>query len=340
MADLFNEWPTWGETGELPADGFSYARGDRVNEKHFDGLWNTLRVQQEDTHDALRRRIHDFYGNVILGEGGTVTKDSGRTVTIDSLSAYVGGEHLFAYSTDYTLPANSGTTNNVYNVYYSRSGSLQATTDESGISDNDLILAEVTVDTSNEITDIQNVANHFSKVVSSETQPSMNDGDIWLNSENQRIFTQFGGSPKEIATVDTLNDHINDSSNPHSVTANQTGAYSQSQADFRFVARNNNYVLKHIDSGSESWSSQTLGTGEALRNVPQLPKGIGDTIDGETIEGIVVSNNMKFGSNDLFPSCDVLADDRLVVMALNIAGNQISSGSVQIDWEAYAVVNV
>ena len=48
-----NRFPTWGEEGEFPPDGFFYTGGDQVNEKHLDALWHNVERLETDTRDAL-----------------------------------------------------------------------------------------------------------------------------------------------------------------------------------------------------------------------------------------------------------------------------------------------
>lgn len=51
---ITDRFPTWGENGEFPADGFFYEGGDQVNEKHLDALWNNIREFEVETRDALQ----------------------------------------------------------------------------------------------------------------------------------------------------------------------------------------------------------------------------------------------------------------------------------------------
>jgi len=48
-----DRFPTWGEAGESPPDGFFYTGGDQVNEKHLDYLWDNLDALRDDANAAL-----------------------------------------------------------------------------------------------------------------------------------------------------------------------------------------------------------------------------------------------------------------------------------------------
>jgi hypothetical protein len=48
-----NRFPTWGEEGEFPPDGFFYSGGDQVNEKHLDALWYNIEQLETETRSAL-----------------------------------------------------------------------------------------------------------------------------------------------------------------------------------------------------------------------------------------------------------------------------------------------
>lgn len=50
---ITDRFPSWGEAGESPADGFFYSGGDQVNEKHLDYLWNSVRGLEDDVQAAL-----------------------------------------------------------------------------------------------------------------------------------------------------------------------------------------------------------------------------------------------------------------------------------------------
>jgi hypothetical protein len=78
-----DRFPTWGETGESPPDGFFYGGGDQVNEKHLDYLWNSIDALREDTNAALSDLDSDADGVVdetdAVTSGGSLLGDLNAT---------------------------------------------------------------------------------------------------------------------------------------------------------------------------------------------------------------------------------------------------------------------
>ena len=64
MWSITERFPTWGEEGEFPIDGFFYEGGDQVNEKHLDALWNGLKEFENETRAALEDIDSDSDGIV------------------------------------------------------------------------------------------------------------------------------------------------------------------------------------------------------------------------------------------------------------------------------------
>lgn len=62
--DITDKFPSWGEAGEFPVDGFFYQGGDQVNEKHMDALWNALKNQEDEIQAALLDIDSDKDGEV------------------------------------------------------------------------------------------------------------------------------------------------------------------------------------------------------------------------------------------------------------------------------------
>lgn len=92
---ITERFPSWGETGEFPADGFFYEGGDQVNEKHLDALWNGIDGLEEDVQAALNDIDSDADG--IVDETDTVT--AGGNLKGDLLA--VGGEIIWDESEGY-----------------------------------------------------------------------------------------------------------------------------------------------------------------------------------------------------------------------------------------------
>lgn len=78
-----DRFPTWGESGESPPDGFFYSGGDQVNEKHLDYLWNSIDALRDDTNTALSDLDSDADGVVdeadALTSGGQLLGDLNAT---------------------------------------------------------------------------------------------------------------------------------------------------------------------------------------------------------------------------------------------------------------------
>jgi hypothetical protein len=74
-----DRFPTWGETGESPPDGFFYEGGDQINEKHLDYLWDNLDALRDDANAALTDIDSDSDGVVdeadALTNGGSLLGD-------------------------------------------------------------------------------------------------------------------------------------------------------------------------------------------------------------------------------------------------------------------------
>lgn len=92
---ITERFPSWGETGEFPADGFFYEGGDQVNEKHLDALWNGVNGLEEDLQAALNDIDADADG--IVDETDTVT--AGGNLKGDLLAG--GGEIIWDESQGY-----------------------------------------------------------------------------------------------------------------------------------------------------------------------------------------------------------------------------------------------
>lgn len=95
---ISDQFPPWGDTGERPSDNKNYAGGDQVNEKHFDYLWYSCGVIENDVRAALTDIDSDKDG--IVDEADTLT--AGGNLKGD-LTA-VGGEIIWDESAGY-IPA-------------------------------------------------------------------------------------------------------------------------------------------------------------------------------------------------------------------------------------------
>jgi hypothetical protein len=90
-----DRFPTWGENGEYPANGFFYEGGDQVNEKHQDALWNGIKNFEQNVRDSLTDIDSNQDGTVDAAEdvetNGTSSKIIDTTNNIDLLRANENG---------------------------------------------------------------------------------------------------------------------------------------------------------------------------------------------------------------------------------------------------------
>jgi len=93
MWSITERFPTWGENGEFPVDGFFYEGGDQVNQKHLDALWNGLKEFENETRAALEDIDSDSDGEVDAADiartldssevGDGLNGGSGTTLSVD-----------------------------------------------------------------------------------------------------------------------------------------------------------------------------------------------------------------------------------------------------------------
>jgi hypothetical protein len=89
-----DRFPSWGESGASPADGFFYEGGDQVNEKHLDYLWSSIKGLEDDIQAALNDIDSDSDGVVdkadTVASGGNLNGDlnaaDGETIWDESAS--------------------------------------------------------------------------------------------------------------------------------------------------------------------------------------------------------------------------------------------------------------
>ena len=97
MWSITERFPTWGEEGEFPIDGFFYEGGDQVNQKHLDALWNGLKEFENETRAALEDIDSD-------GDGVVDKADDADTVGGEPPSNFAdtnhgNGEHTLDFTT-------------------------------------------------------------------------------------------------------------------------------------------------------------------------------------------------------------------------------------------------
>jgi hypothetical protein len=205
MSDLYNDFPSWGETGAYPQDGFFYQGGDQVNEKHMDALWNGVKEHIDNLNTAIRDRVRDLHGDIVLDQGLVASTGADIRevdVTASSDGAYVSGQYtgsISAQSTSHT--ANSGSSTRTDTVYLEQDGSVSKSEGTSSAPADTLKIAEVDVATDDTISDVRNYARDHAQHVASENQPSGNEpADLWHDLQDERINVWQNGAFRTLVT--------------------------------------------------------------------------------------------------------------------------------------------
>lgn len=210
MADLYNDFPSWGETGEYPTSGFFYEGGDQVNEKHMDALWNGVKTHIDRLIGGIEDRVADISGDVVLDSGLVVTQGSNtREVDISASSegAYVDGQFTGSTSaTTLTLSTNGGSSTRTDSIWVDTQGQIGATEGTTSVGDDRHKIAEVDVATDDTISDVRNTARdatrHFSSEVydSGQVPGGTRPGDLWHEKTTDRIDVRQGGGWQTLIT--------------------------------------------------------------------------------------------------------------------------------------------
>lgn len=205
MADLYNEFPSWGDTGEYPQDGFLYDGGDQVNEKHLDALWNGIEKHIGNLNTAIRDRVRDLHGNVILDQGAVATTGGGVRevdVSASTAGAYVDGQYSGSISATTLTHSSNGTGSTRTDVVWvNTDGNVGKSEDQTTTPAGQLKIAEVDVATDDTISAIRNYARDHADHIASEEQPSANEpGDIWFDLDAARVKSYQSGSFEKLLT--------------------------------------------------------------------------------------------------------------------------------------------
>ena len=204
MTDLSNPWPSWGEEGELPSNGFFYEGGDQVNEKNLDSLWNTQKESYDKLIDGITTRVTDLQGDIRLDTGLTVTQTNTleTTVSASSQGAYVNGQRTG--ETDETVLTHSSNDSGVVrtdSIWVDVDGQVNKSEDTTTVSTNRFIIATVTVGTNSEITTIENVGPKKLRLFASADEPeTTGSGDVWFNTSTDRLQTKESGAFHTLVT--------------------------------------------------------------------------------------------------------------------------------------------
>lgn len=209
MSDLQNDFPSWGESGEYPQDGFFYEDGDQVNEKHFDALWNGVEEHIANINTAIRDRVRDLDGDTVL-DGGMVASSGSGTREVDvsasTEGAYVDGHKTGSTSaTTVTLSANGTGSTRTDSVWVDVDGNIGSTEGTTSIASDRHKIAEVDVNTSDSITEIRNTGRDHIDSFATETAPSSGaPGDIWMDLINSRFKIYQSGAFRTVATSEDI----------------------------------------------------------------------------------------------------------------------------------------
>lgn len=205
MADLYNEFPSWGEGGEYPQSGFFYEGGDQVNEKHMDALWNGVEEHIDNLNTAIRDRVRKISGDVVLDQGLVASEGSGTRevdVTASSEGAFVDGQ--FSGSTSaktLTHTANGGSSTRTDVVWVNADGNVGKTEGTDTPASDRMKIAEVDVATDDTISDVRNYArDHRFLIASEETPESAEPGDLWHDLTAVREKVRQDGDWRTIIT--------------------------------------------------------------------------------------------------------------------------------------------
>jgi len=201
MSDLYNEFPSWGETGEYPPGGFFYEGGDQVNEKHLDALWNGVEKHVTNLNDAISDRVADIEGDLVLDSGLVASLgNASREVDVTATAlAYVGGERVTNVSSD-TVTVSSTSSSRKDVVYLSQNGSIEVDEGTTSAPAEALKIAEVDVDVISGIVSVDNYAQDCRFHTASENNDSTRNGDLWYDITNGRIKVQQNGGFQRLLT--------------------------------------------------------------------------------------------------------------------------------------------
>jgi hypothetical protein len=205
MADLYNKFPSWGETGDYPVDGFFYEGGDQVNEKHLDALWNGVQEHITNLNDGIRDRVRDITGNVVLDQGLVASQGSGTRevdVTASTAGAYVNGQKTGSTSaTTLTHTANGGSSTRTDVVWVNIDGSVGKTEGSTTTTADRKKLAEVDVEPDDTISAVRNYGRDHRFLIATENTPeSAEPGDLWHDLTAVREKVRQGGAWRTIIT--------------------------------------------------------------------------------------------------------------------------------------------
>ena len=191
MVDLTQYWPSWGDTGDKPADGTNYSQGDNVDAATLDYLWSTLRSTFSEIETAIgdvetlanskadNPHGDDAHDNTVPSQSALDTVSNAASTNssdIDSLQSTVAGKANTAH--DHTTADESAVP-------------------DSGLVENYLLEAEYNPYTDTDAVGAvdEQVSTAANSVSGLDTQVASNDGRISaLESQLNEYEIQVNGS--------------------------------------------------------------------------------------------------------------------------------------------------
>lgn len=212
MSDLQNDFPSWGETGTLPAGGFFYQGGDQVNEKHLDALWHNVKTHFDLTHTAIRDRVREIEGDTIL-DGGLVASTTANareiSVSASNAGAYVDGQRTGSIaSATVTLSTNGTTSTRTDSIWVDTTGQIGKTEGTTSVSDGQTKIAEVDVASDDTISAVRNTGRDRIRSFASENPDAgqipggFQPGDIWYDITNDKLNGRINGAWRPLLPAD------------------------------------------------------------------------------------------------------------------------------------------
>ena len=293
MADLKNKFPSWGETGTLPTSGFFYEAGDQVEEQHFDALWHNVKTSFDRVNTAIRDRVRDITGDIVLDQGLSVSEGSGSRevdVTASSNGAYVDGQYTGSTSaTTVTLSINGSGSLRTDSITVDVDGNVGKSEGTTSPNSSVMKLAEVDVATDDTISAVREVRQARSRSFASETLD--NDyvgtlqGDQWYDLTQDLVKNRVDGAWRTVAVNNYTGPEFNFSGN---VNVNTNDIISDTQTIWDGSADHipqtsleNASLDVTAGAGLNGGGSVSLGGSTELT----VPQGDGSGLDADTLDG-------------------------------------------------------
>ena len=293
MADLENKFPSWGETGTLPSSGFFYEGGDQVEEQHFDALWHNVKTSFDRVNTAIRDRVRDITGDIVLDQGLSVSEGSGSReidVTASSNGAYIDGQYSGSTSaTTVTLSINGSGSLRTDSITVDVDGNVGKSEGTTSPNSSVMKLAEVDVATDDTISAVREVRQARSRSFASETLD--NDyvgtlqGDQWYDLTQDLVKNRVDGAWRTVAVDNYTGSEFNFSGN---VNVNTNDIISDTQTIWDGSADHipqtsleNASLDVTAGTGLNGGGSVSLGGSTELT----VPQGDGSGLDADAVDG-------------------------------------------------------